>query len=171
MKQFFKSAFDFGRSVGHILSSTIFRVLTLVCIALIMQHVNLDLVLYAYAGGSIAPYAYLPIANVFFGDIQYAIPAFDVLLSDIVAIAGVGYFISGMTQIAVLVWRSVWNVLKRAWAYMVQTFKELGSLGMPIWNKFVVWFKHLLVKVLRWALGEEITANNDEVAVTSEVQK
>lgn len=145
MKNFFRNAMNFGRAVGHMLSTTFFRVLTLTCIALIMQHVNLDVVLFSHDGGLFAP-----LANSLWSIVwnpQITIPAIEITLVDLVAVAALGYLFSGVAQLIVFLARCVWALIKKAYTNLVRAFEEIIHACKPLWVKFANWFRQLFTKI------------------------
>ena len=142
----FRTTVDFCRTIGHMLSTTIFRVLTMACIALIMHHVNLDVVLYRFAGTEIVPFANFPLAQMCWNP-QIVIPAFDVALSHVVLFAGFGYLLSGVVRLTIFLARCVWRLMKKAWAFYVQLFRDFVALCKPLWVKLVNWPRPIIDKM------------------------
>ena len=142
----FRTTVDFCRTIGHMLSTTIFRVLTMACIALIMHHVDLDVVLYRFAGTEIVPFANFPLAQMCWNP-HIVIPAFDVALSHVVLFAGFGYLFSGVVRLTIFLARYAWRLVKKSGAFYVQLFHGFVNLCKLLWAKFVNWARPVVEKM------------------------
>lgn len=150
--QKFKNAYysirNFCSAFSHIVATTFFRVLTLTCIAMIMQHVSLDLTLFTYDGGTFFPLAGSPWTV--FGNPQVTIPAFELTLVQLVALAALGYLFFGIAKLIVFLAPYGFALCKKLVLSIIGAIKGLFKLCNLLWVKVSNWLRRMSSKIKDW---------------------